>query len=91
MKTYKTADGRKLTEEMINTWTSAYEKGDFPKGEKSTGEIVYGRPPLSAEGSEVLSIKLPKGMKRALEKRAQDEGVSASAFARAAITNSLLS
>lgn len=89
-KAYTAADGRIITDEMINRWCDAYDKGEFPEGERTTGEVVYGRPPLSSEGTVVLSVKVPVGMKAALERRAKSQGMSASALARDAIAKELL-
>lgn len=89
-KTYIAANGQEITEEMIDRWCDAYEKGEFPEGERTVGPVVYGRPPMSSEGTAVLSIKVPIGMKRALEREAKIEGISTSAFARSALADKLL-
>lgn len=85
------ANGQEITEAMIESWCSAYERGEFPKGERTVGEVVYGRPPLSDEGSVTFSVKIPLGMKKAIEKQARKEGVSMGAFARSALTDALVS
>lgn len=89
-KTYIAANGQEITEEMIDRWCEAYDKGEFPEGEYTLGPIVYGRPPLSSEGTAVLSVKVPIGMKRAIEREARNEGITASAFARKALEDRLL-
>lgn len=89
-KSYTAADGRPITDEMIDRWCEAYDKGEFPEGERSDGPVLHGRPPLSAEGSAVISIKVPVGMKRAIEREAKAEGMSTSAYARAALADKLL-
>lgn len=48
-KAYTAADGREVTEEMIDRWCEAYERGEFPEGERTVGGVVRGRPPLSNE------------------------------------------
>lgn len=85
------ANGQEITEEMIERWCEAYEHGEFPEGERSSGQVVLGRPPLSTEGTAVISIKVPVGMKVAVEHAAAEEGVSTSAYARAALADRLLS
>lgn len=90
-RTYLAANGQTISDETIDRWCDAYERGEFPEGEHTVGNVVYGRPPLSQEGTAVLSIKVPVGMKRAIEQRAKDAGVSTSAFARAALSDKLLS
>ena len=84
------ANGQELTEGMMDRWCAAYERGEFPEGERTVGEVVYGRPPLSDEGSVTFSIKIPRGMKAAIKRRAQSEGVSMGAFVRSALTDKLL-
>lgn len=90
MSNYIAANGQKITEEMINGWCEAYEAGGFPEGEHTVGGVVCGRPPLSLEGSAVMSIKVPLGMKRAIEEKATSEGITASAWGRAAFADKLL-
>lgn len=40
---YVTPDGRPITEGMIGRWCEAYERGEFPEGERSVGGVVMGR------------------------------------------------
>ena len=89
-KAYTAANGQEITEEMIDRWCDAYERGEFPEGEHTVGEVVYGRPPLSSEGSAVLSIKVPISMKKAIERQAQKEGMTTSAYARSALADKLV-
>ena len=89
-KAYVAPDGRPITEEMIGRWCEAYERGEFPEGEHSVGNVVMGRPPLSSEGTVTLTIKLPAGMKAAIVRRARSEGLSASAYARSVLASDLV-
>lgn len=89
-KGYTAANGQEVTEDMINRWCASYERGEFPEGEHTVGGVVHGRPPLSPEGTAVISIKVPVAMKRAIERQARNEGLSTSAYARAALTDRLL-
>lgn len=89
-KAYIAASGQEITEAMIDRWCDAYERGEFPEGEDTIGGVVYGRPPLSREGTAVISIKVPIGMKLAVERRARSQGVSTSAYARDALADKLL-
>ena len=73
-KTYTTANGQVVTDEMIDAWCESYERGEFPDGEHTVGGIVHGRPPLSGEGTATLSVKIPLGMKEAIRRRAAAEG-----------------
>lgn len=49
---YMAANGQEITDEMIDTWCEAYERGEFPVGEHAVGEVIMGRPPLSAEKAD---------------------------------------
>lgn len=42
-KGYIAANGQEITEEMIARWCEAYERGEFPEGERSSGQAVLGR------------------------------------------------
>ena len=61
---------------MIERWCEAYDRGEFPAGERTVGEVVVGRPPLSADKTVTLALKLPAGMKEIVVKRAQSQGVT---------------
>ena len=41
---YIAADGQEITEEMIETWCDAYERGEFPEGEYAVSEPIDGYP-----------------------------------------------
>lgn len=90
-KAYTSADGREITEGMIDRWCASYEAGEFPAGERTVGGVVRGRPPLSRDKTAVLTIKMPAGMKAAILRRASDEGLSASAWARDVLASDLIS
>lgn len=87
---YVAANGQEITEEMIGRWCDAYDRGEFPEGEHTVGAVVYGRPPLSTEGTATISVKVPAGMKRAVERKAREAGMSTSAYTRAALADKLL-
>ena len=89
-KDYIAANGQKLTNEMIDRWCDSYERGEFPEGEHTVGKVVYGRPPLSKEATVTLSVKVPVGMKEAVRKMAEAEGITPSEFTRAALSDKLL-
>lgn len=90
-KSYIAANGQQITEGMINRWCDSYEKGEFPEGERTVGTVVHGRPPLSnGEATVTLSVKIPIGMKKAIEDEARSEGISSSAYVRGVIADSLI-
>ena len=37
---YIAANGQEITEAMIGSWCDAYERGEFPEGERTVGEVV---------------------------------------------------
>lgn len=41
---YIAANGQEITEATIGSWCDAYERGDFPKGKHTVGEVVMGNP-----------------------------------------------
>ena len=90
MSTYIAANGMEFSDEMIDRWCEAYERGEFPEGEHSVGGVVMGRPPLSGDKTVTLTIKLPAGMKAAVMRRAKEEGTSAAAYVRNVLANDIL-
>lgn len=60
-KGYVAANGQEITEEMIARWCEAYERGEFPEGERSSGQVMLGCPPLSTEGPLSSQSRLPSG------------------------------
>jgi len=90
MDVIKAANGKMVTDEMLNRWCEALDKDEWPAGEHSVGEPISGRPPLSAEGSTVLSVKVSPAMKRAIEREAAAEGLSTSELVRAMLAEGLI-
>ena len=87
---YITASGTEITEEMIDMWCEAYEKGELPEGDYFHGPVVYGMPPHSNEKSSVLQVSIPEGTKKDIEKKAQSEGISINSFVLGLLMDSLL-
>jgi len=90
MDAIKAADGTLVTEKMMKRWTDALDKDEWPKGEYSVGKVIIGRPPLSVEGSAVLSVKVPLAMKRAIEREAKSSGLTTSDYVRTIIASELV-
>lgn len=82
--------GQEITDEMIDRWCGFYDKGKFPEDERAEGEVKYGRPPLSSDPLAVLSVKMPPGMKKAIEREAKAQGLTVSAYARNVLADTLL-
>ena len=82
---YIAANGQEITEAMIGSWCDAYERGEFPEG-----EVVMGRPPLSAEKTTTVTVKIPVGMKATLTKKAEERGTTMSAYVRSVLANDIL-
>ena len=87
---YIAANGQEITEEMINRWCDAYERGEFPKGERTVGGVVMGRPPLSADKTTTVTVKIPVGMKAGLVKKAGEHGTTLSAYVRSVLANDII-
>lgn len=87
---YIAANGQEITEAMIGSWCDAYERGEFPEGERTVGEVVMGRPPLSAEKTTTVTVKIPVGMKATLTRKAEERGTTMSAYVRSVLANDIL-
>lgn len=90
MSGIKSANGKMVTEEMIDAWSSALDNDQWPEGWHNVGEIVDGKPVVPAEKSVVLSYKLPESLKRAAAREAEKEGMTTSAYARLALEEKLM-
>ena len=89
MAAIKANDGQMVTDVMIDGWCEALDRDEWPDGWHNVGDVVAGRPP-AAETMAVLSLKLPAGKKKAIEREAKSEGISTSAFARRALEDRLI-
>lgn len=87
---FQAANGQLVTDDMLSRWCNSLDNDEWPDGEYSVGNIVKGRPPMSAEGSAVLSVKVPPAMKRVIENAAKNKGVSTSDFIRSILVNGLV-
>lgn len=87
---FRAANGQLVTDDMLARWCNALDNDKWPDGEYSVGSVIKGRPPMSAEGSAVLSVKVPPAMKRVIESAAKNEGVTTSDFIRSMLVNGLV-
>ena len=90
MDAIRASNGQLVTEEMLKRWTEALDNDEWPEGEYSVGKVVVGRPPMSVEGSAVLSVKVPLAMKRAIEREAKSNGLTTSDYVRTIIASELV-
>lgn len=90
MNSYIAANGQEITDALIDQWCDAYERGEFPEGERTVGDVVAGRPPLSMDKTTTFTIKIPVGMKAALMKKAKENGKTASRYMREIIADDLM-
>ena len=90
MDVIKAANGKMVTGEMLNRLCEVLDKDEWPAGEHSIGQSINGRPPLSAEGSTVLSVKVSPAMKRAIEREAAAESLSTGKLVRTVLAEGLI-
>ena len=83
-------NGQAVTEETIDSWCDALDRDEWPSGWRNVGEIVDGKPPQTASDTETLSIKVPSGMKKAIDREARDRGMTTSAYVRGVLAESLM-
>lgn len=83
------ANGKPVTEEMVASWSEALDRDEWPEGWRNVGTVVEGLP-SSQEAMSTISFKVPASMRRAIERKAKEEGVSISAFARSALVDRLI-
>ena len=83
-------NGTVVTDAMIEEWESALERDEWPSGWENVGEIYEGRLPKPSTETVTLSLKVPVGMKRALEREAASEGKSTGAVARGILADGLM-
>ncbi|QOS69135.1 CopG family transcriptional regulator [Eggerthella guodeyinii] len=84
--TYRTAKGTLLTDELLDEWAEACERGEYPG---TPGEIVVGRPRISAEDLATITFKLPKSQVAALDETAKRAGETRSQFLRSLVNDAL--
>lgn len=67
-------NGQEITDEMIDRWCEAYERGEFPEGEHSIGPVVMGQPqrsaslPLVAQDGKPVTDETIAGWEAALDR-----------------------
>lgn len=84
------ANGKAVTDSMIEDWEAALERDEWPAGWVNVGEVVEGRLPSSLSESVTLSVKIPAAMRNALDAEARAEGKTTSAYVRGVLADSLM-
>lgn len=74
-------DGAAVTGADVESWEDAYAHGRLPDG-YARGSVRPGRPRLSADVTETLTIRLAKGEKEQIKREAGELGMTASAYVR---------
>lgn len=67
----KAANSSVVTDEMLDKWSEALDRDEWPEGWENRSDVVYGKPPLTKGGSTTLSIKVPIAMKEAIAAEAK--------------------
>lgn len=78
-----------VTTGQLDAWADEYETGDW--SHMRFGDIVQGRPRISVEPLELVSVKVPHSRVVALKKLADESGITKSELVRRAIDNELVS
>lgn len=65
------ADGRLVSDEMIETWAEALDNDEWPMGWANVGDIVEGAPPVRQECTVTLTVRVTPAVKMALEARSK--------------------
>lgn len=84
--TYRTSKGTLLTDELLDEWGEACERGEYPG---TPGEIVVGRPRISTEDLATVTFKLPKSQVGALDDIAKRAGETRSQYLRALVAEAI--
>lgn len=77
----KTKSGKPVTDEMLDGWAEAFERGEWPKGRT----VVLGRPSLAPEEVKPVTFKLPVSIIAEIDAKAAGCGETRSEFIRSII------
>jgi predicted HicB family RNase H-like nuclease len=86
MGEYKLVGGGALTEDDIERIGRECERGTY---HEVTGSRVV-RPPIRWDGSVTIGVRMPPGLRAAIEGRAREQGMSMSAYMRSVLVSDLL-
>lgn len=90
MKKKFTAEGGiEVTDEMLDQWAEPWEKGEIP--EVAAGFVAGpGRPRINREETQLVALRLPVSLVRAVDLKAQKQGKTRSQRIREAVIADLV-
>lgn len=77
-----------VTSAQLDAWADEYESPDW--SHMRFGEIATGRPRVSDEPLDSITVKIPHSRAVALRRVQQERGITRSEFVRMAIDNELM-
>jgi hypothetical protein len=90
MKKKFTAEGGiEVTDEILEEWAAPWERGEVP-GVAAGFVAAPGRPRLSGEATQIVALRLPVSIVRALDIKAQRHGETRSQRIREAVLTDLM-
>lgn len=72
-----------VTEEQLDAWAEEYESGTWDAS--ALGEVRRGRPSLADEEVKPVTFRIPESWIVAMDKRAEEKGITRSEFLRDAV------
>lgn len=77
-----------VTSEQLDTWADEYESDNW--SHMRFGEIVVGRPKITDEPLDSITVKVPHSRAVAIKRLQQEQGITKSDFVRSAIDHELM-
>lgn len=77
-----------VTSEQLDDWAGEYESDDW--SQMRFGEVIVGRPRISDEPLDSITVKIPHSRAVALKRVQKEKGITKSDFVRSAIDHELM-
>lgn len=77
-----------VTADQLDAWADEYESADWSR--MRFGEVINGRPRVSDEPLDSITVKIPRSRVMAMKRMQQETGVTRSEFVRRAIDHELM-
>ncbi|WP_165171323.1 toxin-antitoxin system antitoxin subunit [Adlercreutzia sp. ZJ242] len=77
-----------VTAEQLDAWADEYESADW--SHMRFGEVINGRPRVSDEPLDSITVKIPRSRTVAMKRVQQETGMTRSEFVRRAIDHELM-